>query len=111
MSRATVCEDGEKALDIFRGNPTRFSLVITDQTMPNKTGIELAQALHQIQPDLPIILTTGFSSLVSDQNFQEFGIGAYLRKPVDFGELERTIQETLNKHRRETYAANTHNRG
>jgi PAS domain S-box-containing protein len=108
---ATVCEDGEKALEIFRGNPTRFSLVITDQTMPNKTGIELAQAIHQIQPDLPIILATGFSSLVGDKNYQEFGIAAYLRKPVDFGELKRTVQDTLNKHRRETYAANTHNGG
>ncbi len=106
----TACEDGEKALETFRGNPARFSLVITDQTMPNKTGLELAQALHQIQPDLPIILATGFSSLVSDKNYQEFGIGAYLRKPVDFGELERTVQGTLNKHRRESYAANTHNR-
>lgn len=104
-----TCEDGGKALEIFRGNPARFSLVITDQTMPNKTGLELAQDLHQIQPDLPIILATGFSSLVSDKNYQEFGIGAYLRKPMDFGELERTVQDMLNKHRRETYAAHTHN--
>ena len=109
--RVTVCEDGEKALGIFRGNPTRFSLVVTDQTMPNKTGIELAQAIHLIRPELPIILATGYSSLVSDNNYQEFGINAYLRKPVDFGELDRTIKDTLNKHRRKAHAANTHNGG
>ena len=103
----TVCEDGAQGLEMFQVNPDRFSLVITDQTMPHKTGVELAQSLHAIRPEVPIILATGFSHVISDQNFQEFGIFTYLKKPVDFGELERTVREALNTYRSESYATDT----
>ena len=50
-----------EALEAFRAMPHRFDLVVTDQTMPQMTGEELAQALRRIRPDIPIILCTGFS--------------------------------------------------
>ena len=48
------------ALAAFRADPDRFDLVLTDEIMPGMTGTELAIALHEIRPDVPVILMTGY---------------------------------------------------
>ena len=62
------------ALDIFRKGPDTFDLVITDQTMPNLTGIDLASELLKIRATIPIILCTGHSETVSSEKAKEAGI-------------------------------------
>ena len=56
--------NGREALALFRLDPSRFDLVITDQTMPEMTGIELAKEVLAIRADMPIIMCTGFSHVV-----------------------------------------------
>ncbi len=56
--------DSIKALECFRDNPKQFDLVITDQTMPHIPGSELAKRILEIKPDIPIILCSGYSSLI-----------------------------------------------
>jgi len=51
---------------VFRSDPGRFDLVITDQTMPILTGVELATEVLRIRPGIPVILCTGFSELVDE---------------------------------------------
>ncbi|MBW1796685.1 MAG: response regulator, partial [Deltaproteobacteria bacterium] len=63
-----------EALEAFRAQPDRFDLVITDQTMPNMTGVELAKELMRIRPDIPIILITGFSEIVPPEKAKKMGI-------------------------------------
>jgi len=82
-----------EALELFRAEPDRFDLVITDMTMPHMTGDKLAQELIKIRPDIPIILCTGHSRLVSEKKAKEIGIKAFVMKPI----LRRTIAETVRK--------------
>ncbi len=96
----TVCETGRGALEFVRAEPGRFRLVITDQTMPQMTGLELTGQLHQIRPDLPVILVSGYTNVISEQDFQQYGVCTFLTKPVGFADLKRSVQEALVDHGR-----------
>jgi len=82
-----------EALELFRAEPDRFDLVITDMTMPKMTGDKLAQALMKIRSDIPIILCTGHSKLVSEEKAKDMGIRAFVMKPI----LKRTLAEAVRK--------------
>lgn len=87
-----------EALKAFAGVPGSFDLVITDMTMPNMTGVELAKELMKIRPDIPIILCTGFSELVNEEKAKKLGIRALVMKPVIMAEMAKTIREVLEQH-------------
>jgi len=95
--RVTVANSGSKALEIYKNNPENFDLVITDQTMPGMTGIELSKNLKQLNESLPIILCTGYSEQVSSENAHLHGISEYLTKPVSREVLLNTISQLLIK--------------
>ncbi len=82
-----------QALELFRAEPDRFDLVITDMTMPEMTGDKLAQKFMKIRPDIPVILCTGHSKQISEQKAKEIGIRAFIMKPI----LRRTIAETIRE--------------
>jgi two-component system cell cycle sensor histidine kinase/response regulator CckA len=84
------------ALNAFQANPKNYDLVITDQTMPELTGSELAECLLNIRRDIPIILITGHSELVTARQAMEKGIRKFMLKPVDITELASAIRETLD---------------
>jgi CheY-like chemotaxis protein len=63
----TVFNDPIRALKAFSENPDSFDVVITDQTMPNMSGLDLAKELLDIKTDIPIILCTGYSKLVDEE--------------------------------------------
>ncbi len=92
---ALLARDGAEALEIFRQQSGRFDLVITDQTMPNLTGAELARQLLALSPDLPVILCTGYSEDVDEARAREIGIQGYLTKPVPSRILLARIAELL----------------
>ena len=82
------------ALAAFRAAPDRFDLVLTDDNMPEMTGTELANALHEIRPGLPIILMTGGGRPISARRLQDVGIREVLKKPL----LSATIADLLARH-------------
>jgi signal transduction histidine kinase/CheY-like chemotaxis protein len=82
------------ALAAFRADPGRFDLVLTDQIMPEMTGTELAAALHEIRPELPIILMTGHGGRLQAHRLQAAGIREVLRKPL----LSAAIAFCLARH-------------
>jgi signal transduction histidine kinase/ActR/RegA family two-component response regulator len=86
-----------EALDLFRKEPDRFSLVITDQTMPNLAGMDLAVELLKVRAAIPIILCTGHSEAVSPERIREVGIKALLMKPLTKQELAGTIRRLLDR--------------
>jgi DNA-binding NtrC family response regulator len=86
-----------EALNVFRQDPHRFDLVITDQTMPALTGEALSRELLRIRPDLPIILCTGFSHVISAEKAKALGIQAYLMKPLAIRDLVPIIRHVLDK--------------
>ncbi|MBF0507409.1 MAG: PAS domain S-box protein [Deltaproteobacteria bacterium] len=83
------------AMDLFRAHPDSFDLVITDQTMPHMTGAELIAEMIQIRPDLPIILCTGFSSLITPEKARAIGVREYILKPLKKQELAEAIRRAL----------------
>jgi YesN/AraC family two-component response regulator len=70
--------------------------VITDQTMPHMTGDHLVQEIKKIRPDIPVILCTGFSSMIDEAKAGILGIDAFLMKPVLRKELSETIRKVLD---------------
>ena len=84
------------ALEAFRVQPDKFDLVITDLTMPNMTGDNLAGELIKIRSDIPIILCTGFSELISKEKAASLGIKEFLLKPVLLKDLSATIRKILD---------------
>ena len=84
-----------EALELFRAEPDRFDLVITDMTMPKMTGDQLALELMKIRPDIPIILCTGFSHKISEEQAKEIGIKAFVMKPLVRRGMADIIREVL----------------
>ena len=85
-----------EALELFKNQPDRFDLVITDMTMPNMTGEDLAQELMRIKPDIPIILCTGFSAKIDAQKAGAQGIRALVLKPIVKREIATTVRKVLD---------------
>ncbi|HBZ57211.1 MAG TPA: hypothetical protein DEO88_17555 [Syntrophobacteraceae bacterium] len=90
------------AVEAFRGQQAgnSFDLLITDMTMPQMTGTELATALRQLQPDLPVIVCTGFSELLDAEKARSMGIDGYLMKPVLLDDLARLVRSVLDERRK-----------
>lgn len=84
------------ALESVRRQPETFDLVITDFTMPQMNGVELARELRRLSPGMPIILYTAKTKAVSPEKARKLGIKAYLMKPVTAVELHEAIRRVLD---------------
>jgi CheY-like chemotaxis protein len=87
---------GREALALFTHDPLRFDVVITDQTMPHMTGVELAKKILAMRADIPIILCTGFSHLIGADGAKAAGIRAFAAKPLTKSEIARMIRSALD---------------
>jgi PAS domain S-box-containing protein len=87
--------DGEKANEVFRKAPSTFDVVITDLTMPQITGVDLAGKLIDIRPDIPVILCTGFNDVMDEAEAKSMGICEFLQKPASTNELKSAISRVL----------------
>ena len=92
----TALTDSRKAFERFRDSPDSYDLVITDLTMPKMTGKVLAQEMHIIRPNLPIILCSGYSESIHRVKALEMGIHDYLMKPIALKDLADTIRKVLD---------------
>ena len=90
-----------EALEVFRAAPQRFDVVITDQTMPAMTGDKLVFELRRIRPDIAIILCTGYSHILAEEQARAIGVDAYLLKPLLAADYDRVIHQVLDASRRE----------
>ena len=94
--KVLTMSDGISALNIFRSQPDSYDLVITDQTMPGMTGIELAREIQNIRKDIPIIMCTGFGKNIQSLA-KKAGVWSLITKPYNIGDLEREIRDVMNK--------------
>ncbi|MCF8085000.1 MAG: response regulator, partial [Deltaproteobacteria bacterium] len=86
-----------EALKMFQNDPQRFDLIITDQTMPGMTGADLAKEIMRIRPRVPIILCTGFSEQINEEQAKEMGIRAFIMKPFVSRQLAKTVRGVLDE--------------
>jgi PAS domain S-box-containing protein len=94
--KVAVFVSSKKALDVFRKRSDRFDLVITDYTMPDLTGIELAEELFKIRPEIPVILYSGAKDLSLPGRAKKAGIREFLEKPLTKMELAQAIRRALD---------------
>ena len=79
------------ALQAFSADPRRFDLVLTDETMPDLSGTELAREIRRLRPDIPIVLMSGYSGAQLTERAHAVGVSDVLRKPL----VSRNIAEPL----------------
>ena len=89
-------QDPEAALELFRSDPQRFDLVISDMSMPRMTGITLFEKLREIRPDIPVILCTGHSAHIDPEKAEALGIVGLVMKPVGGRDLGLAIRKALD---------------
>lgn len=94
--RVTTSTNSKEALQIFQEQNDQFDLIITDQTMPGLTGAELAREMLQLRSDIPIILCTGYSSVISEEQALNMGIRAFAYKPIRKIDLAKLIRKVLD---------------
>ena len=87
----TATDSPTEALALFAADPAAFDAVFTDQTMPGMTGAELAREILSLRPDMPIVMSTGYSDTINPDTAAAIGIREYLLKPV----LKRALAEAL----------------
>jgi PAS domain S-box-containing protein len=94
----TAKTNGQEAFEVFLSQPTAFDLIITDQTMPQMTGLELAEKILKLRPEIPIVLCTGFSARISsEEQIKAKGIKEFLSKPVDVKSLVQVLGRLFGK--------------
>jgi len=87
--------NGEQVLSYLENHLQEVDLVITDQTMPKMTGLELANKIQRLRSDLPVILCSGYSETVFDKATRQAGINKFLAKPLKMKDLAVTIQQVF----------------
>ena len=93
--RATVHTSSTEALADFRARPQEFDVLMTDNSMPEMSGLILAQEVRRIRPDLPVILVSGAAAAADPDLVQASGIAGVLRKPHTGREMDRALRAVL----------------
>jgi PAS domain S-box-containing protein len=94
--QVTALNSSVEARELFHSRPQDFDLVITDLTMPQMTGVELAADFVKIRPDLPIILCSGFNESVSPETARQLNIREFLMKPAKIADFAKAIRRVLD---------------
>ncbi len=92
-----VLADSREALKVFKAIPGYYDLLITDQTMPYLSGMELAKEVLSIQPDFRVILYSGYSSTINANVLEEIGIRTFLMKPLSMSGLAEAVRSALDE--------------
>jgi PAS domain S-box-containing protein len=87
------------ALESFRANPRHFDLLITDNTMPHMTGLELVEQVLAIRPTMPILMVSGIGESMSVDALKRLGVTRLLSKPYESSVLESVVRELIEKPR------------
>ena len=91
----TVKNNGQDAWQEFSNNPDAYDMVITDQTMPNMSGKDMAIQILKIKPEIPILLCTGYSDQINEDGAKEIGIQAFLKKPIRMDNLLKLVSKFM----------------
>jgi CheY-like chemotaxis protein len=88
--------DGQEAVEMFRSRRTEIGVVILDLIMPRQSGWEAFDEIHKMDPDLPVIMSSGFSVKGGPPEARERGVRAFLSKPYKAKDLLSVVQEVLD---------------
>jgi len=95
--KVSISSSSISALKEFKKDPDRYSLLVTDQSMPDISGTELAVLMKEIQPSLKIIIITGYADNLSDEDLSKSGISEVILKPMILDDFSKVIRRVLDK--------------
>jgi PAS domain S-box-containing protein len=93
---AITFQESKEAVKAFRKESGKYSLLLSDLTMPDVSGLDLAKVVHQLKPKLPIIIMTGYGENITEQEKKDLGIKKIISKPVPANLLTQTIRKALD---------------
>jgi PAS domain S-box-containing protein len=102
--RVTAYTDAAHALSELRARPGEFDAVVTDISMPGMSGADLVRELRQLQPELPIVMTSGYIRPEDLETAQRLGVGDLILKPDSVDELVRVLHQKFSQLRRSSDA-------
>jgi signal transduction histidine kinase/ActR/RegA family two-component response regulator len=97
--KVSIKSDSLSALEEFKKNPMKYSLLVTDQSMPNITGTELVLLMKEIRPGLKAIIITGFADNLSEEELSRSGISEVILKPMRLDDFSKVIRRVLDNKR------------
>jgi CheY-like chemotaxis protein len=95
--KVVTVTDSEEALKLFSAKPSEFDLVMTDQTMPGMTGEDLGKEFMRIRSDIPVILCTGYSDMISSEKAMAMGFQGFVMKPFTLRESAELVRRVLDQ--------------
>lgn len=95
--KVSTCVNSLEAVTIFQKHQDDISLVITDMTMPDMNGLELLNCIRASNPDIPVIICSGFSELINEETVKDIHSLTYLKKPVLKKDLAIAVRKMLDK--------------
>ena len=96
----TAVQDPRNVESLLSANPWKFEVVITDLSMPYINGYQLAERIIKIRPDLPMIMTTGYTEMADAKRIESLGLCSLILKPYTLSELSRLIAEIIKSDKR-----------
>jgi len=91
--RVLLATNGREAVDLLREMPHTVSVVVLDLTMPIMGGAEALGELKKIRPDVPIILSSGYTEADARRQFDDHDIAGFLQKPYTSDRLRECVRQ------------------
>jgi CheY-like chemotaxis protein len=93
--RVLAARDGEEALELYRGHGPEIDLVLLDYTMPKMTGLQVLEALQQLNPEVRVVFSSGYAMDTDSDSLLAAGARGFVAKPYRPADLLRAVRETL----------------
>lgn len=94
----TICANGKEALSCFKDSPDGFQIIISDQTMPEMSGVRFLSLVRKENETIPLILVSGLGDeMLSSEQIEDAGISKYLKKPIEPKEIAHHIVSLIQK--------------
>jgi two-component system, cell cycle sensor histidine kinase and response regulator CckA len=93
--QVSLYSNGAQALRAFKEDPDRYDLIITDQTMPEMTGITFAKEVAMMSPKTPVVMATGNVAVITEEEMEQAHLIRLLNKPIQLTELKKCIKDIL----------------
>ena len=94
---ATATTNSIEAIGIIQSRLNDFNIIITDQTMPGISGTDIIRTIHELNPDFPVILCSGYNDNIDEQQAIKLGFKKYFEKPINSQRLIQTLNDLLTR--------------
>jgi len=95
--RVLMARSGKEAIEIYRANKSKINMVILDMIMPDMGGGETYDRLKKINPEIKVLLSSGYSINGQASEIMNRGCNGFIQKPFNVEQLSRKIREILGK--------------